>query len=83
MVDGASGVGFVAGVKVTIKSCTLDVELGLETVGQVVVLEGSPVIDSGKVEAMGVEGDVVVEPGVFLVFEEMLVKVVTSADDDS
>ena len=83
MVDGASDVGFVAGVKVTIKSCTLDVELGLETVGQVVVLEGSPVIDSVKVVAMGVEGDVVVEPGVFIVFEEMLVKVVTSADDDS
>ena len=82
LVDGVTDAGFDAGVlsvKFTIKSCIPDVESGLETVGQVVVLS----IDSIKVAAIGVESDVVVKPGVFCVLEGMFVNVVASTGDDA
>ena len=84
VVDGVTGANFVSGVlsvKVTIKSSIPDVELGLETLGQKVVTEGSLVIASAKVVA--VEGEAVVKPCVMLVFEGMLVNVVDSGGDDS
>ena len=84
VVDGVTGANFVSGVlsvKVTIKSSIPDVELGLETLGQKVVTEGSLVIASAKVVV--VEGEAVVKPIVMLVFEGMLVNVVDSGGDDS
>ena len=84
VVDGVTGDNFVSGVlsvKVTIKSSIPDVELGLETLGQGVVTEGSLVIAS--VIDVVVEGEDVVKPWVMLVFEGMLVNVLDSGGDDS
>ena len=83
VVDGVTGAGFAAGVlsvKVTMKSSSPDVELGLETLGHGVVPEGSLVIDSTKVAV--VKGKVVVMPCAVLVLEGMSINVVDSARYD-